>query len=91
MDPLDTAIPSVVPGRVSFSIDVRHPYSAVLARLGDDVPAICRRNAGACAVTITRLTRAEDGYVVQAPGRAYDAMIYVDSIGPSRGSPPGSR
>ena len=30
------------------------------------------------------LTRAENGYVVTTPGRAYDAMIYVDSIAPSR-------
>jgi erythromycin esterase-like protein len=30
------------------------------------------------------LARAEDGYVVTTPGRAYDAMIYVDSVGPSR-------
>ena len=32
----------------------------------------------------THLTRAEGGYVVTTPGRAYDAMIYVDSIGASR-------
>jgi hypothetical protein len=35
----------------------------------------------------TRLTRAEDGYVVQALGPAYDAMIYVDSIGAALGHP----
>ncbi|MEO8564459.1 MAG: erythromycin esterase family protein [bacterium] len=32
----------------------------------------------------TRLKRAEDGYVATSVGRAYDAIVYVDSIGPSR-------
>ena len=31
--------PSVVPARVEFSIDLRHPDSAMLCDLGDRIPA----------------------------------------------------
>jgi erythromycin esterase len=42
-------------------------------------------HAGAARwLAAAHLARAEDGYVVTSPGRAYDAMIHVDSIGPSR-------
>ena len=50
--------PSVVPGRAIFSVDIRHPDSAVLARLGEDVPQLCRAHAGPCAVEVVRLTAA---------------------------------
>ena len=31
--------PSVVPGRVIFSLDLRHPDAATLRKLGDAIPA----------------------------------------------------
>src|SRR5262245_13493390 len=54
--------PSVVPGRVSFMIDFRHPDQATLTRLGDGVAAICEREARARGCTV-----AVDNYVSVAP------------------------
>src|SRR5262249_16253793 len=34
--------PNTVPGRVLFTIDLRHPQVVVLARLGDQIEALCR-------------------------------------------------
>ncbi len=50
--------PSVVPGSVRFSIDLRHPDSSVLIRLGDEVEAICRQHALPCAVQVLELSTA---------------------------------
>lgn len=50
--------PSVVPARVVFSIDLRHPDSAVLRRLGDAVEPIVRRRAGPCVLEVTELSTA---------------------------------
>jgi len=50
--------PSVVPALATFSIDLRHPESGVLARLGDAVGSICAAHAGPCTVDVTRLTSA---------------------------------
>ena len=50
--------PSVVPGAATFSIDVRHPDSEVLMRLGEQIPQLCTAHAGACEVNVTRLTSA---------------------------------
>lgn len=47
--------PSVVPGRVVFSIDLRHPNAVTLQRLGDLVAPTCRSAAGACDVAVTEL------------------------------------
>lgn len=47
--------PSVVPARVVFSIDLRHPEASVLTRLGDAIPNVCRAAAGRCQVTVTEL------------------------------------
>jgi len=47
--------PSVVPGRVSFSIDLRHPDARTLREIGDLIPGICRHRAGPCAVCVTEL------------------------------------
>jgi N-carbamoyl-L-amino-acid hydrolase len=44
---------SVVPGRVVFTIDMRHPDSATLAREGDRVAAICAAYKGPCEVSVT--------------------------------------
>ncbi|MCH8952569.1 MAG: hydantoinase/carbamoylase family amidase [Proteobacteria bacterium] len=44
---------SVVPGRVVFVIDLRHPSAAALQVEGDRVAAICAGLKGPCEVTIT--------------------------------------
>jgi len=50
--------PSVVPSGVTFSIDLRHPVSAVLRELGDAVTPICQAHAGVCAVEVKELSSA---------------------------------
>src|SRR5919198_597648 len=45
--------PNTVPGRVLFTIDLRHPDAAVLSRLGDQVDAVCRTQAQGCGVAVT--------------------------------------
>jgi N-carbamoyl-L-amino-acid hydrolase len=50
--------PSVVPAQVSFSIDLRHPDSAVLQRLGDEVANVCGAHAGRCSVQVRELSTA---------------------------------
>ena len=47
--------PSVVPARVVFSIDLRHPDPKELRQLGDRIPAICEASARRCVVTVTEL------------------------------------
>ncbi len=49
---------AVVPGHVLFTIDFRHAEEEVLTRLGDQIEAVCRRNAGPCKVTLTEIRRA---------------------------------
>lgn len=50
--------PSVVPSTVTFSIDLRHPDSAVLLDLGDAIAGICNAKAGPCDVTVEELSTA---------------------------------
>jgi len=50
--------PSVVPSQVVFSIDLRHPQSAILRELGDAVDGICRAHARPCAVQVEELSTA---------------------------------
>jgi N-carbamoyl-L-amino-acid hydrolase len=47
--------PSVVPARVVFSIDLRHPEAARLHELGDAVAEICRNAGGRCDVSVKEL------------------------------------
>jgi N-carbamoyl-L-amino-acid hydrolase len=47
--------PSVVPAKVVFSIDLRHPDADQLRPLGDAVPEICANAAGRCAVAVTQV------------------------------------
>ena len=47
--------PSVVPARVVFSIDLRHPKTARLRELGDAIPGICRDAVGRCEVSVKEL------------------------------------
>jgi beta-ureidopropionase / N-carbamoyl-L-amino-acid hydrolase len=48
-------VPSVVPGRVVFSLDLRHPEAGKLHELGDALAGICRDARGRCAVTVHEL------------------------------------
>jgi N-carbamoyl-L-amino-acid hydrolase len=59
--------PSVVPSRVSFSIDLRHPDNAVLDAAGVRIKALCEQNAPPCTVTVTPL--------VDAPSNMFDAGL----------------
>jgi len=47
--------PSVVPGRVIFSIDLRHDDADTIRRLGDAIAEICQAARGACDVTVREL------------------------------------
>lgn len=47
--------PSVVPGRIVFSIDLRHGDAATVERLGDAIPGICQNAKGRCDVIVTEL------------------------------------
>lgn len=47
--------PSVVPGRVMFSIDLRHDDADTIRRLGDAIPDICQAARGVCDVTVREL------------------------------------
>ena len=44
--------PSVVPGNVHFSIDLRHDDSAIIERLGNAIAGICDRTRGKCDVAV---------------------------------------
>jgi N-carbamoyl-L-amino-acid hydrolase len=48
--------PSVVPGHVLFTIDLRHPDRATLIGLGDQIGPVCRAHVGPCAVSITEVS-----------------------------------
>jgi len=47
--------PSVVPARVDFSIDLRHPDTDLMRRLGGQFAAICAEATGQCAVELAPL------------------------------------
>ncbi len=59
--------PSVVPSRVTFSIDLRHPDNAVLDAAGARIAVLCRRCALPCTVTLTPL--------VDAPSNEFDPRL----------------
>ncbi|HEX6143250.1 MAG TPA: Zn-dependent hydrolase [Geminicoccaceae bacterium] len=46
--------PNTVPGKATFSIDLRHPAADVLARLDAGIESACRGLAGGCEVRIHR-------------------------------------
>jgi N-carbamoyl-L-amino-acid hydrolase len=48
--------PSVVPARVHFSIDLRHPDAEVLRQLGDRVAPLCAQHCTPCAVEVRELS-----------------------------------
>lgn len=43
---------SVVPGKVKFTIDLRHPDAATLKTLGDLIPEVCEQHKGPCGVLV---------------------------------------
>lgn len=47
--------PSVVPGKVEFSIDLRHNEADVVQRLGDLIPSVCEAARGKCEVAVRQL------------------------------------
>jgi beta-ureidopropionase / N-carbamoyl-L-amino-acid hydrolase len=47
-----------VAGSATFSIDLRHPDSALLMALGDRIPDICAAHSPPCAVDVAELTTA---------------------------------
>jgi N-carbamoyl-L-amino-acid hydrolase len=47
--------PSVVPARLIFSVDLRHPDAERLKVLGDQIVPICKQAALKCDVTVTEL------------------------------------
>ena len=49
---------AVVPGRVTFTIDFRHPEGAVIRSLGDRVESICQEAVRRCAVRVQETSRA---------------------------------
>jgi len=59
--------PSVVPARVIFSIDLRHPDTDLMRRLGNCFAELCRKAAGPCEVKLEGL--------VDTPSMTFDAGI----------------
>lgn len=59
--------PSVVPARVVFSVDLRHPDNAVLNATGDRLTAICQEQASPCTVEVRPL--------VSAPSNEFDGRL----------------
>jgi N-carbamoyl-L-amino-acid hydrolase len=47
--------PSVVPGRVEFSVDLRHNDPDVVQRCGDRIPSVCQTERGRCEVAVREL------------------------------------
>ncbi len=47
--------PSTVPGRVLFSIDIRHPELLAMERLCGRIEPVCRADAGGCELAITQV------------------------------------
>lgn len=59
--------PSVIPSRVTFSVDLRHPDNGRLDAAGALLERICREGAGRCSIDIVRL--------VDAPSNGFDPAI----------------
>ncbi|MBM3572648.1 MAG: M20 family metallo-hydrolase [Alphaproteobacteria bacterium] len=48
--------PNTVPGRVHFTIDLRHPADTTLRAIGDRIPAVVKQSAKNCAATVTEVS-----------------------------------
>jgi len=74
---------SVVPGKVVFTIDMRHPSTETLAREGDRVAGICDGLKGPCEVSVTEFinsasmefpTEIRDRLAAAAAARGYPSQ-----------------
>ena len=45
--------PNTVPGKVHFTIDLRHPEDSVLRSMGEQIVAVAQQFTGACSVKVT--------------------------------------
>lgn len=63
--------PNTVPGRVTFTIDLRHPHAAELDRRADSIAALCKPIVGRCRTNLRELIKS-------APVR-FDSAV-VDGI-----------
>ena len=63
--------PNIVPGRVFFTVDIRHPDNEVLSGLCDQVEPICKAQAGPCTVSVTE--------TLNSPSMAFDRSV-VDVV-----------
>ena len=50
---------AVIPGKVTFTIDFRHPDEAVIVKLGDGVEPLCQSLRGPCQVKVTQFMRSQ--------------------------------
>jgi N-carbamoyl-L-amino-acid hydrolase len=50
---------AVIPGKVTFTIDFRHPDENVLITLGDGVEPLVQSLRGPCEVTVTQFMRSQ--------------------------------
>ncbi len=50
---------AVVPGRMFFTIDIRHPDNAVLVRLGGQIEPVSKEAASRCEVRVVETRRAD--------------------------------
>ena len=50
---------AVIPGKVTFTIDFRHPEEKVLITLGDGVEPLCQSLRGPCGVKVTQFMRSQ--------------------------------
>lgn len=82
--------PSVVPARVTFRIDLRHPGDDVLSALGARLTAICNANAAPCIVKVRQLVEAPPNTFAptlrqligaSAEARGYSAMPILSCAG----------
>ena len=51
--------PNTVPGQVHFTIDFRHPESAVLTRLGDAIDKVVQASVGPCTAKVEKVVHVE--------------------------------
>lgn len=82
--------PSVVPRRVTFSVDLRHPDNAALDLLTERVHEICRARAGPCRAAATPLVHAPSNIfdprlraivATAAAGQGYPTMPILSAAG----------
>jgi N-carbamoyl-L-amino-acid hydrolase len=78
---VDPNAPSVVPAKVVFSVDLRHPRNEVLEHLGQRLETLCQQHTAPCRVQIKPL--------VDAPSNLFDTDLqgYIESSARQRGIP----